>query len=41
MQGKVGCILKRGADGNVYFRLAGPDLPKNILPYKVNPNMLV
>lgn len=34
--GKVGCILKRGADGNVYFRLAGLDLPKNILPYKGN-----
>lgn len=36
--GKVGCILKRGAGGDVYFRLAGLDLPENIFPYKGNSN---
>lgn len=36
--GKVGCILKRGVDGNVYFRLAGLDLPTNIFPHKGNSN---
>lgn len=34
--GKVGCILKRGAGGDVYFRLIGLDLPENIFPYKGN-----